>query len=145
MISICSDLLYYLHCNNTWIKQLMLIFSLEGSLDWALLAAELEFPKILSTQASSAYIICKHWICQKVRVVKSTVFFTCDQIFGALMHLNFFILILMFLIYDAWCKLCNICLLLCENNSRSITIPGLHIGGKGKLKTKPFPLVDYLY
>ena len=58
------------------------------------------------------------------------VFFTCDQLFGALIHLNFIILILMFFIYDAWCKLCNIWLLLCENNSWSITIPELNTGGK---------------
>ena len=31
-------------------------------------------------------------MCWKVRIVKSTVFFTCDQIFGALIHLNLIIL-----------------------------------------------------
>ena len=58
-------------------------------------------------------------MCQKVKVVKSTVFFTCDQIFGALIHLNLIILIInlinliilnlinlinLFLIYNPWCK-----------------------------------------
>ena len=36
----------------------------------------------------------------------------------------------LFLIDDTWCKLCNIWLLLCENNSRSITILDLNTGGK---------------
>ena len=36
----------------------------------------------------------------------------------------------LFLIYEAWCKLCNIWLHLCENNSWSITIPELNTGGK---------------
>ena len=95
-------------------------------------------------------------------MVKKTVFFILDQLLGALIHLNFIILILMFLIDDGWCKLCNIWLLLCENRSRSITIPELTLEeniiaaitqdrvidnnfGKGKLKTKLFVLVDYSY
>ena len=36
----------------------------------------------------------------------------------------------LFLIDDAWCKLCNIWLLLCEISSRSITIPQFNTGGK---------------
>ena len=88
-------------------------------------------PEDTSTQATSAYIKCKHWLCRKVRMVKTTVFFICDLLFGALIDLNFIILILMFLTYHAWCKLCNIWLFLCENNSRSITIPELlNTGGK---------------
>ena len=68
----------------------------------------------------------------------------------------------LFLIDDAWCKLCNIWLLLCEHNSRSITVPELNTGEnvvavitqdkvidynlkKGKLKTKLCALVDYSY
>ena len=103
--------------------------SLKGNLDRVLLAAKLEFPKILVRRlpqhTSNVNIECagkSEWPKQ--------VFFTCDQLFGALIHLNFIILILMFLICDAWCKLCNIWLLLCENNSRSITIPELNTGGK---------------
>ena len=38
-------------------------------------------------------------------MVKTTVFFICDQLLRALIHLNFIIMILMFLINDAWCKL----------------------------------------
>ena len=62
-------------------------------------------------------------MCWKTRMVKTTVFFIFDQLLGAL-YLN------LFLIDDPLCKLCNIWLLLCENNSRSITIPDLNTGGK---------------
>ena len=47
-----------------------------------------------STQATSAYIRRKHWMCWKVSMVKTTVLFICDQLLGALIHLNFIILIL---------------------------------------------------
>ena len=47
-----------------------------------------------STQATSGYIKCKYWMCWKVRMVKTTVFFTCEQLYGALTQLNFIILIL---------------------------------------------------
>ena len=36
----------------------------------------------------------------------------------------------MFLIDDAWVKLCNIWLLILDNNSGSITKPDLNTGGK---------------
>ena len=61
--------------------------SLEGSLGRVLLSAALGFPKVLVPRLS------QH---RKVRMVKTTVFFMCDQLFGALMHLNFIILILIF-------------------------------------------------
>ena len=59
--------------------------SLEGSLDRVLLAAELELPKILVPKLS-----------QHTSDVNTeqTVFFISDQLFGALIHLNFIILIL---------------------------------------------------
>ena len=41
--------------------------SLAGSLDRVLFAAELEFPKYTSTQATSEYIKCKHWMCGKMK------------------------------------------------------------------------------
>ena len=87
--------------------------------------------KIVITQISLSYknILIRNgkifwkvvWI--KYYLILYSVFFTCDQLFRALIHHNFIVLILMFLIDDAWCKLCNIWLLLCKNNSRSITIP----------------------
>ena len=60
-------------------------------------------------------------------MVKATVLFIWEQLLAALIHFDFIIPIL---IDDAWCKLCNTWLLLCENNSRSITILELHTGGK---------------
>ena len=61
----------------------------------------------------------KHWMCRKIR---TTVFFMWPA--GALMYLHFIILILMFLIDYACCKLCNIWLLLFENNFRSYHYTG---------------------
>ena len=51
-------------------------------------------PENTSTQTTSAYIRCKHWMCWKASMVKTTVLFTCDQLLGALIHFNFIILIL---------------------------------------------------
>ena len=100
---------------------------LEGSLDQVLIPAELDFSKILIPRqfqhTSNVNIEC-------ARMVKTTVFFIRDQPFEALIHLNFIILILMFLIDDTWCKICNVWLLLCKNNSKSITIPERNTGGK---------------
>ena len=70
-------------------------------------------------------------MCWKVRIVKTTIFFTFNQLLGAL-YLN------LFLIDDPQCKLCNIWLLLCENNSRSVTIPKLNTGGELKGVTSFF-------
>ena len=50
----------------------------------------------LQLNLSFTYIKCKHWMCWKVRMVKTTVFLMCDQCMGALIHLNFIILILIF-------------------------------------------------
>ena len=62
--------------------------SLEGSLDQVLLAAKRELPKILVPKPP------QHTSDVRVECVKTTVFFICDQLFGALKHLNFIILIL---------------------------------------------------
>ena len=62
--------------------------SLEGSLDRLLV------PEVTSTQATSAYFKCKHWICRKVRLVKTTVLFIWDQLLVALIYLDFIIMIL---------------------------------------------------
>ena len=96
--------------------------SMEGSLDQVLFAVELEFSKMLVPRLPQ-----HSWNVNIECVRKSTtVFFICDQLLGVLIHLNCISLILMFLTDDAWCKLCNIWLLLCENNSRNITIPALN-------------------
>ena len=58
-------------------------------------------PEDTSTHATSTNIRCKHWMCRKVRIVKATVFFTRDQPFGALIHLNFIMLIL--ICFYLWC------------------------------------------
>ena len=51
-------------------------------------------PEDNSTQATSAYIKCKHWIRREVRMVKTTILFIWDQLLAALIHLNFITLIL---------------------------------------------------
>ena len=51
-------------------------------------------PEDTSTQATSAYIKCKHWICRNVRMVKTTVLFLWHQLLAALIHHNFITLIL---------------------------------------------------
>ena len=51
-------------------------------------------PEDTSTQATSAYIKCKQWICRKVRIVKTTVLFIWNQVLTGLIHLNFITLIL---------------------------------------------------
>ena len=72
--------------------------SLEGSLDRVLLAAKFESPKILVPRLSQhTSNVAKHLMCRKVRkviMVKIKVFFTSDKLFGALIHLNFIILML---------------------------------------------------
>ena len=64
--------------------------SLEGSLDWVLFAAELEFRKILvprlSQNSSNGGIECAG--------KSKQLYFLCDQLLGALIYLNFIILIL---------------------------------------------------
>ena len=101
----------------------------KDSLDRVLRAAELEFPKILVIRlpqyTSNVNIECagkSEWPKQQY------------YLYMASFSEHWYILILLFwylfLIYDAWYKLCNIRLLLCENNFRSITIPELNTGGK---------------
>ena len=51
-------------------------------------------PEDTSTHATSAYIKCKHWICRKIWMAKTTVLFIWDQLLAALIHLSFIILIL---------------------------------------------------
>ena len=85
--------------------------NLEDSWDQVLFAAELEFPRILvprvPQKSSNANIEC---------VGKSKqLYCLCDQLLGALIYIHFNL----FLIGNACCKLCNMWLLLFENNSRS--------------------------
>ena len=108
--------------------------NLESNLDWVLFAAELEFPKILVPRlpqnTSNVNIECTERLKQPYSL--------CDQLPEALIYINFFIMIvfimiiimIFFIIDYAWCKLCKIWLLLCENNSRSITIQELNTGAK---------------
>ena len=51
-------------------------------------------PEDTSSQATSTYIKCKHWIWRKVRMVKTTVLFIWDQLLAALIDFNFITLIL---------------------------------------------------
>ena len=103
--------------------------SLEGSLDRILFATELEFSKILVPKlpqhTSNANIKCA-----ESQNGQNNLLFIFDQPLGALIHLNFIILVLMFLIDDTWCKLCKTWLLLCKNKSKSITTLELNTGGK---------------
>ena len=95
---------------------------LEGSLDRVLLAAELEFPKILTPRlpqrTSDINIQCVgklEWSKQLYSLHVSS-----------FLERRYILILLLWFYYsltdDACCKLCNIWLLLCENNSRSITI-----------------------
>ena len=95
--------------------------SLEGNLDRVLFVTEREFPNTLVPRLPHHTSNINSEFAEKS---KTTVFFLCDQLLGALIHLN------LFLIDDAWCKLCSIWLLLCENNCGSIIIPELNTGGK---------------
>ena len=102
----------------------------EGSLDRDWFAAELEFPKILvpripqyTSNVNIKYARKSEWSKQLY------------YLYGTSFLQHWYILILLFwyylfLIEDALRKLCNIWLLLCESNSRSITLPELHAGGK---------------
>ena len=64
-------------------------------------------------------------------MVKTTVFVTCDQLFGALIHLNFIILILICFLFMM--PGVNYLIYGCSSartTPRSITIPELNTGGK---------------
>ena len=94
--------------------------SLEVGLDRKLFAAELEFPKILVPRLPQNSSNVNTECTGKSKQLYSL----CDQLLGALIYLHFIILTLMFLIDHACCKLCNIWLLLFENNSRSYHCTG---------------------
>ena len=97
--------------------------SLEGSLVRVLFAAELEFPKILVYQTTSEYIKCKHWQYWKI---KTTALFIWQTSWSPDISSFYCCNINLFLIDYVWCKLCNIWLLLFENNSRSLTLEEKH-------------------
>ena len=73
-------------------------------------------PENTSTKATSESIKCKHWMCRKI---KTTVFFMWPASRSTDISSFYYTDITLFLIDYAWCKLCNIWLLLSENNSRS--------------------------
>ena len=94
--------------------------SLEGGLDRVLFVAELEFWKILVPRlpqnSSNVNIEC-------VRKSKQ-LYSLCDQLLGAPISLFYYSNVNLFLIDYVCCKLCNIWLLLFENNSRSYHYTG---------------------
>ena len=90
----------------------------EGILDRVLFAPKLEFPKILVPRLPKNSLNVNTECARKWKQLYS-IYSLCDQLLGAIIYLHFIILILMFLIYYACCKQCNIWLLLFENNSRS--------------------------
>ena len=92
----------------------------KGSLDRLLFAAEYEFPKILVPRrpqnSSNVNIECAG---------KSKQLYSLyDQLLGALISLFYYSDSNLFVIDYAYCKLCNIWLLLFENNSRSYHYTG---------------------
>ena len=98
--------------------------SLEGNLDRVLFTGELEFPKILVSQHTS-------YVNTECTGKSKHLYWLCYQLLRALIYFSFFYSdINLFLIDYAWCKLCNIWLLLCESNSKSITMQELNTGGK---------------
>ena len=126
MFSICL----IMHSHKKWKD------SVEGSLVLVIFMAELVpmLPQNIS-------------IVNIERTCKSKqMYYLCDQLLGALMYLHF---INLFLIDYVWCRLCNKCLLLFENNTRQEYDTGektlLQLLHKGKLKTKFCIFVDYSY
>ena len=99
---------------------------MEGSLEQQLFLTELEFSKILvpgiSQNTSNVNIECAR--------NSKQLYSLCDQVFGAPIYRHFIVLMLVFLIDYAWFELCNIWLLLFNNNSRSITTKELSTGRK---------------
>ena len=78
-------------------------------------------PEGTSTQATLEFIECKHWMYRKI---KTTVFFIWPASWSNDISSFYYSDIYLFLIYYACCKLCNIWLLLFENNSRSCQYTG---------------------
>ena len=74
--------------------------SLEGSLHRVLLAAELEFPKILVPRLPQ-HTSDVNTECAGKSEWSKQLFLTCDQLFEALIHLSFIILIL--ICFYLWC------------------------------------------
>ena len=78
-------------------------------------------PEDTSTQATSAYIRCKHWMCRKI---KTTVFFTWPAYLSTDISSSYCSDFNLFLVDYACCKLCNIWLLLFESNYKSYHYTG---------------------
>ena len=90
-------------CINTVIKYLSLEHShkkRKGSLDRALSAAELEFPKILVPRQPQNTSNVSY---TKGAGKSKQLYSVCDQLFVALIYLHFIVLILMFLVDYASC------------------------------------------
>ena len=139
--------------------------SLEGSLDLVLFGAELELLVLVlryedtSTQATSEFIKCKHWMCRKFKTVA---FFMWPASWRTDISSFYYSDINLFLIGYSCSKLCNTWLLVFENNCRIYHYRELHTRGKtllqlllklgwkmtiwkGKLKTELFIPGDYSY
>ena len=104
--------------------------SLEGSLDRALFAAELEFSKILQPRLPQHTLNVNIEHTAKLEWSKQLYSLYLARFFEHWYILSYYYDINLFVIDDSWCKLCYIYLLLCESDSRSITIPELNTGGK---------------
>ena len=91
--------------------------SVEGSLSGVLSVAELEFRKI---RVPRLLTIHQMETLDEPENQNWTLYFLCDLLLAELKYLSFYYSgINLFLIDYAYCKLCNIWLLLIENNSRS--------------------------
>ena len=87
-------------------------------------------PKDTSTLAISAYIRCKKWICRKVNGQNNCIIYVWPAFWSTYTFYFYYFDINLFLIDDACCKLYNMWLFPCENNSRGINMLEFHIGGK---------------
>ena len=101
-------------------------------------------PEDTSTQATSAYIKCKQWICRKVRMVKTTVLFIWDQVLTGLIHLNFITLIL--ICFKLMMPGLNYVIYGCSSaRTTRVSLQWSFTIWKGKLKTELCALLDYFY
>ena len=116
--------------------------SLVGNLDRLLFVPELEFPKILVPRLSHVTELefpkilvprlSQNTSNENIECAKKS-----KQLYSlslkALIYLHFVVLVLMFLTGYTLCTLCNLWLLLFENNSRSVNIQELNTAEKSLL------------
>ena len=100
------------------------IFFIEHLRWWSgssIICGWISVPEDTSTQVTSEFIKCKHWLCRKI---KTTVFFMWPASWRTDISSFYYSDINLLLINYACCKLCNIWLLLFENNSSSYRYTG---------------------